>query len=452
MSQRLIGAALLAATASATTPALAAPCDDCNVLWLVIDTTRADYMGMYGNPDGNTPRLDQLAARGTTYEQAWTQGPDTMVSVSSYFTGRRNRNTDMDFTIFNRGADFHPMSEENTTVAEALASNGFKTVGMTANMVIAGGVKFDLNVQQGFQTWKKGTDREVADFGVQQLDALQDERFLLYLHMMGPHHPNSRAPGFESRRGTFSKSLPDAENHIYGEVNKGKRGLTDEEARYLRALYADALWEADAHMGRILDKLRATGLDKKTLVIVTSDHGEALGDIHNGKPVWGHGHALKEPLLHVPLLVAGPGLPKGAREETQMVELVDLAPTVTNYLGIPEDPNWKWEGDPVFGPGASEGTTSISDRGIPGKSNAGIRTLTHSVMWWEAANRWFYMDLTAGADAEEKHIQATTEHKRLQGILQDYMTTADPPTRQGDIAAPEGDTLEALRMLGYVDE
>jgi hypothetical protein len=73
-------------------------------------------------------------------------------------------------------------------------------------------------------------------------------------------------------------------------------------------------------------------------------------------------------------------------------------------------------------------------------------------MWWEAANRWFYMDLTAGADAEEKHIQATTEHKRLQGILQDYMTTADPPTRQGDIAAPEGDTLEALRMLGYVDE
>jgi hypothetical protein len=370
-----------------------------------------------------------------------------MISVSSYFTGRRNRNTDMDFTIFNRGSDFHPMSEENTTVAEVLAANGFKTVGMTANMVIAGGVKFDLNVQQGFQTWKKGTDREVADFGIQQLGALKDDRFFLYLHMMGPHHPNSRVPGFESRRGTFSAGLPDAENHVYGDHNKGKTLITPEQGEYLRALYADALWEADAHMGRVLDKLRATGLDKKTLVIVTSDHGESLGDTHNGKQIWGHGHALKEPLLHVPLIMAGPGVGKGAREKTQMVELVDLAPTITSHLGIAEDPAWKWEGDPIFGAGSEKGDTSISDRGIPGQSNAGIRTLTHSVMWWEKANRWFYMDLTAGPTAEP-----SAEHKRLQGILQQYMDTADPPKRQGDIAAPDGDTLEALRQLGYVDE
>ncbi len=438
-------------TAEAATGANVPVCADCNVLWLVIDTTRADYVGFLGNKDGNTPHIDRLAGRGIVFEQGWTQGAETMISVSSYATGRYNRNTDMNFTIFNRDAVYHPMSPELTTVAEVLSSKGYKTAGMTANMVIAKGVKFDLELHHGFQEWAKGTDAEVADYGIKQLDALKGEKFFLYLHMMGPHHPNAELPGFKERRGAFPAGMPEAENNIYREVNNGKRTLSDEEARYMRALYADALWEADGQMGRVLDHLAKLGLDRKTLVIFTSDHGESLGELHNGKPVWGHGHALTDPLLHVPLVMAGPGLSPGVREKSQMAELVDLAPTIVSYLGISEEPAWGWDGDPLVGKGLAVGNTSISDRGIPGHSNAAIRSLTHGVMWWETANKWFYTNLKAAGDAEYAYVGADAEHKRLQALLQSYMDSAHPPKAGTGAAAPEGDTLEQLKELGYVE-
>lgn len=442
--------ALLLSLSLGTASAQAAgPCSGCNVLWLVIDTTRHDYLGMYGNPDGNTPKLDAFAAGGRVFESAWSQGPDTMISVSSYFTGRYNRNTDMDFTIFNRKSAFHPMSPELTTVAEVLQGQGYQTVGMTANLVIAGDQAFDLGLHQGFDVWKKGTDTEVADFGVAQLDALKGSPFFLYLHLMGPHHPNSMAPDFAKRRGPPPADRPEANQHLYREINKGRLTLSKSGAAHVRDLYADALWAADAELGRVLARLEALGLTDNTLVIITSDHGESLGEIHNGRPIYGHGHALTEPLLHVPLVLRGKGVPQG--RDAQVAELVDLAPTITTLLGIPEDPSWQWDGDPLVGPGAAPGTLAIADRGIPGKSNANARTATHSVRWWEAANQWIYMDLTRATAPEATHVDADAEHKRLQALLQSYIDTAHPPKSEGTTATPEGDTLDQLRELGYVE-
>lgn len=454
-----LGTAAIAATLTATTlPSVAgaaAKCGDCNVLWLIVDTTRADFLGAYGNKTAQTPTIDGLAKRGLLFEHGYSQAPSTLISVSSYMSGRHRLNTGMDFDMFNRKNAFHPLAKENHTLAEALQGAGWKTWGATANLIIAGDVRFDMDVGQGFDTWKKGNDKAVVDLAVTQLDAYakQGDKFFMYVHLMGPHHPNPRREGFEQRRGSqWDPTLPQAVDQIYGKVNRGQFEMNDTLRTYWRELYADALSKADDELGRLLGRLDSLNLTKNTLIVITSDHGEALGEQHNGKEVWGHGHSLTAPLLNVPLIFAGPGVPKGKRETTAVAELVDIAPTVAGHVGVSVDPAWRWEGDPLFGPGAKVGTTSISDRGVAPKANTAIRTLTHNVLFWEAnGGKYFYYDIN-GPGGELKTVPGDAEHQRIEQILKDYRANARPPEAEGSVDGPKDDMLEQLQQLGYVEE
>ena len=161
-----IGLTLMGLSLHATTAEAKGVCGDCNVLWIVVDTTRADYIGAYGNETARTPTLDGLAARGLLFEHGYTQAPSTLISVSSYMSGRHRLNTGMDFDMFNRKNAFHPLSKENHTLAEALQGAGWKTWGATANLIIAGDVRFDMDVGQGFESWNKGNDSKVVDLAV----------------------------------------------------------------------------------------------------------------------------------------------------------------------------------------------------------------------------------------------------------------------------------------------
>jgi len=451
-----IGLTLMGLSLHATTAEAKGVCGDCNVLWIVVDTTRADYIGAYGNETARTPTLDGLAARGLLFEHGYTQAPSTLISVSSYMSGRHRLNTGMDFDMFNRKNAFHPLSKENHTLAEALQGAGWKTWGATANLIIAGDVRFDMDVGQGFESWNKGNDSKVVDLAVAQLDtyAAGSDPFFMYVHLMGPHHPNPRRAGFEDRRpGSFDPSLQQAVDQIYGKVNRGQFPMDDTLRSYWRELYADALSQADDELSRLMGHLKAKGLQGKTLVVVTSDHGEALGELHNGKETWGHGHALTEPLLHVPLLFAGPGVPKGKREKTAVAEMVDVPPTIANYLGVDIAPEWRWEGEPLFGPGAVAGTTSISDRGVAPKENTAVRSLTHNVLFWGAnGGKYFYYDIQ-GPGGESKTVAGDAEHQRLEAILKTYRSTARPPEGDGrSVEGPKDEMLEQLQQLGYVEE
>jgi len=442
---------LLPALLFATQVAAADPCTDCNLLWIVIDTTRADHVGAFGGDPQNTPNLDALAARGTAFDQAHTQGPDTMVSVGSYFSGRYRRNVGLDFSLADRASRFVPMPGAVTTVAEALQGAGFTTRGMTANMVIAGKGKWNLEMHQGFGTWNSGVDAEVAAWGAAQLGALKDERFFLYLHLMGPHYPNAELPGFEARRGPHERLGVPEGTHIYGSLNRGQITLTEGQAAYLRALYADGLWAADQQLGQVFAALEAHGLTDKTVVIFTSDHGEALGELHLNKPTWGHGHALTKPLLHVPLIMSGPGIAAGHRERAQIAELVDVAPTVASLLGVPVDPTWGWVGEPLLGPDKVVGRWSISDRGASPTSNASIRNATRAVLWWEKrTDKVFCSDLRADP-TETRWIPADVHHDELEATLRAYIDSAIAP-EVGIMEGPDAATLEALQQLGYLEE
>ncbi len=424
-----------------------ASCKGCNILWIVVDTTRNDRVGA----KGVTPAIDKLAARGTRFPAAFSQGPSTMVSVSSYMSGRYPLSTGMDFDVFNRETNWHPCSPELTTLAEVLKTKGYKTVGYTANKLLSRGIQWDLGVHQGFDTWTSGDDAAVTTQALGSLEQLKGGPFLLYVHLMGPHHPNPQLPGFEGRRGPAPVPPIEAVDHVYGKVNKGQMSLTPAQEGHLRKLYDDALWEADGRVGQILAALDAKGLGGKTLVVLTSDHGESLGEQHNGKPVWGHGHALTRDLLEVPLVLAGPGVPVGKGQAGQVAELVDLNPTLIDLLGIPQEAAWGWQGSPLVGKNQVKGTTALASRGVsPNRQLAG-RDLSQRVEFVETAKRWWTWSIDGSPEGAQKPTPAGPAQAAMQSLLQTHWDNARPP---GSPAPTSGDvdaeTLRQLQELGYM--
>ncbi|MDP6933482.1 MAG: sulfatase [Myxococcota bacterium] len=459
----VVGMGLAQAAPPTLDPAPLPTCADCSVLWIVVDTTRADALGCYGQSGPTTPNMDAMAARGVVFEQAYAQGPSTLVSVSSYMSGRYRRNTGMDYTIYTRDRQYHPLSGELTMVAEVLGERGWRTRGVVANPVIGSDIDWDPQVHQGFETWEKDVDEKVVQRGIELLQEHSGERSLVYLHLMGPHVPNGPRGGFEERRGLEPRTDLKGLGRTYNDMNTGELTPSSADIEYLQALYADDLWWADAQVGRVLDELQRLELDQRTLVVLHSDHGEALGDLLNyrsapgtgEKPTmaqWDHMGPLVEQVLHVPLLMAGPGLPAGSRVE-RLVELVDVAPTLTAYLGIETEPAWRWEGAPLFGPtGPGEETvaTAISDKGRDGKQHTSVRSLTHGVYTLEETGEtWYYrLDVPGGPVTTVPPVAA---HRDLEQRLQGYLDSAVAPETTETMDAPEGSMLEALRELGYME-
>lgn len=465
----LFGTALVPASAAAAGPT----CTDCSVLWIVIDTTRADYVGCFGGEAKNTPAIDALCRQGTAYTRHFSQAPYTMFSVASYLTGRYRVNTGIDFDSWGQGFDFHPLSPEVVTLAEVLDDKGFRTEGVTANQMISDRKHmtnehsdFDLHYYQGFDAWDYREDEQIATEAPVTLERLAegDERFFYYVHAMGPHYPNTRRPGFEDRRGgPWSDGLKDATNDQlrFADINKGKVELSEEQARYLRELYADDLWWADQHIVEpLLAKVAELGKDEEILVILGSDHGEAMGELHlrrgEASPYWGHSNrALVHPTLHVPLVMRGPGIPAGTKVTDKVTENVDIAPSIVEYLGFREDPAWGWDGDPMLGPDATLGSFAIADSGTNANGKRSARSaaidLQHTTTMHVFNKNYVYYDHTVGMP-RKRFPTPLPAHMVLQQALEDYYANAHPPPKPENMAGPDGEVLDALKELGYMGD
>jgi arylsulfatase A-like enzyme len=430
----------LAPSAAAET----APCPDCNVVFIVVDSTRADALSCYGDPQGTTPNIDALAQRGQRFEHAFAQGPAALPSVASYLSGRYRLATGMDFTQFKRAELFHPMSDRVTTIAEVLAESGYRTAGVNANSLIARGVDFDLALHQGFETFEFGEDETTTQRAIAQLQVDDERPLFLYMHLMGPQPPNLPSEGFAQRQGEHAEGLAEPSSLNYTKANQGQLTLSEAEIAFWKAAYADALWTADAQVGRLLAAISELGLDDETIVILTSNHGEGLGDPMGAKVRWGHGYGLKPPVLQVPLVIAAPGLEGGVVLSDQVAELVDLAPTITGLLGIPVQDAWHWDGEPLLGPGAVKGRWSISDQGVPPTISANIRTATHSVSGhYEAGeprnHRFFVLASDPGENTGGVNKAA---HTALREALDAYMLDAGMPDAEPDDAASSGEASD----------
>lgn len=297
-----------------------APAPRPNLLILSIDTLRADHLGCYGYARPTSPNLDALAARSAVFEHAESAASWTLPSMTSLMTGLSTSAHNCDHL----GSRLDPSYR---TLAELLRDAGYDTAIVASHLFLT----TPYGLQQGFthvdtsivQDELDITSQDVAERGIEWIRAksaraaqlveqpsddpedASSAPWLLWLHFFDPHAPYLAHPGLSERFGV-------------------ERDLDryDGEIAY-----------TDLHVGRLLDELARSPLAANTIVVVVADHGEEFGEHGN----FGHGYALYEECVRVPLIVHVPGL--APRRVEDVVPTVDLAPTLLDlaHVALPHE-------------------------------------------------------------------------------------------------------------------
>ena len=298
-----------------------------NIMLVVIDTLRADRLSCYGYPKKTSPNLDQLAEEGLLFERAICSSSWTIPGTASILTG---------LTAPEHGlgiADSNYLSDRLETLPRLFARAGFVTAGFTANPLIDGSRNFD----QGFETfhnWPWAQAPRMAAPVEKWIASVGDDRFFLYLHLTDPHAPYIASPEALARQGVtpqeeFAKEQPTAVVVSWYKEGKGDLARAKRAAAYGSEVYNAEIDLCDHTLGLIFDRLKAAGHGEDTVICVTADHGEEFLD----HQLVGHFNQLYPETNHVPLILWGPGIPRGKRVATPVGNR-RLAPTLLELGGI----------------------------------------------------------------------------------------------------------------------
>lgn len=328
-----------------------------NVILITIDALRADHLGCYGYPRRTSPFIDSLAAEGALFSQAITNGggtpeafPSILASVSPPMYSSQYK------TLYKR----------SFTLPEVLKEEGYETAAFHSNPYLSrffyyhkgfdvfedemGKVDWFVELRKKLITIARKLPSNlvkllartnVANPPIVQADGItrkaiswvrtKSQGFFLWVHYMDVHSPRIPPSKYLSRFCTVPTEYYDIPN-LYNKVNKKPNALSAIEKRRLRDLYDASIRYVDDNLRMLCTQL-STPLSN-TIVVVTSDHGEALGE--NG--VYGHTDILYDHIIQIPLVIFGPGIQKGSIIEEQ-VELMDIAPTIADLLSfdVPND-------------------------------------------------------------------------------------------------------------------
>jgi arylsulfatase A-like enzyme len=341
----------LGAMPSATSGPAAVPRPQ-GVILVWTDTLRRDHLGAYGYGRPTTPVIDRLAREGVLFRDCIGQATWTKVATPSLFTALYpSAHGVLDFM------DRLPSSAH--TLAEAYREAGYATLSMSSILFTG---RFS-NLHQGFEEVHEGssladvdsskTAREYVDRLLPWLDAHRETPFFVFLHVSDPHDPYKPASPYDAmwadaarsedheRQGkVLRKSITDPLLRNMGSLTPTREdllraGLDPEEyVRHDRDWYDGSIRGLDAEMGRLVERLRALGLEPRTLLVFTADHGEEF--LEHGRML--HGQGVYGELSNMPLFFRGPGIVPAGAEVEATVQAIDLMPTLLEMSRVPVSP------------------------------------------------------------------------------------------------------------------
>ncbi len=409
------------------------------VILVSIDTLRRDHVGAYGYPRPTTPRLDALAREGILAEDA--------VSVSSWtLPAHLSMLTSVDPGVHGGTDTRLGFNERVPTLTRLLKQNGYATQAVTSHLYVSKVYGLDEGFDHlDFHQDRKATD--IADRAIAILERLGDRRFFLFLHFYDPHWHYDPPP---KQRALFDSGYTGALSGLWQDFkDKTPANTTPQEKQHLLDLYDGEIRYTDDELGRILDHLKTSGLDKGTLVIVTSDHGEEF--LEHGS--WEHQKTLYEEVIRIPLALRGPGI--SPRREKAQASLLDIAPTVLAWVDLPASPTH--QGQSLLGPlpereaygetdHTTDGTRKLFVRSGAGRGKA-ILSLSPKAET-VAREEWYDLakDPAESKDARPREgVANSLRAKALQRFKDGRTRGAGAPMVR---LSPE--QIERLRALGYI--
>ena len=367
-----------------------------SLLLVTIDTLRADHVGCYGYERAKTPNIDSLSARGVRFANAQSVAPITFVAHTSLMTGTIPPHHGV------RDNASHRALPELTTLAETLRGAGFRTGAFTAAFVLDSIYGLDQGfevygdvpqrVAQAASEFEERPGYEVNQEAMAWLDKLgKNERFFLWVHYFEPHIPYPPAD-----------ELP---------------------AEFRDHPYDAEIAMADRILGQLLTKLDELGRTQETLVALTSDHGESLGE--HGEET--HTFFVYQGVLHIPLILAHSSLPAGRTIE-QRVSLIDVMPTVLELLEV--------AAPPAPPPGAS--LVALMEGGAPQDRPTYFES-------WSPLLNYGWAPLQGVADNEHKYIRVP--RPELYDLVSDASESVNLFAKDPQSAAALAEQLDTLLEL-----
>jgi len=300
-----------------------------NVILLSLDTLRADYLGCYGCPLPTSPAIDRFAGESVLFECAHSQAPYTLPSHASMLTSRYP-------SVNGASVEGRKLPRWRVLAAEIFREAGYRTGGIVDVAFLTSW----YGLEQGYDDYTS-IGRRVKNIVPRAIDWLEkrsaDEPFFLFLHVYDIHRPYATIDEYRRMfldfdyQGDLDVAGSDLVRY-QREVSFGRDPgfeLTDEDGRYLKAIYAGGIRYADDILGDLFDALRAGPLAENTIVVITADHGEEFLE-HD---IVLHGD-LYRTVTWVPLLLRLPGGEMGGTRIDAPVGLIDLLPTLLDLTGI----------------------------------------------------------------------------------------------------------------------
>ena len=403
---------------------LAATAENRPIILISVDTLRADHLSSYGYSRLNTPRIDSLAKGGTLFSQASAQIPLTLPSHTSLLTST--------FPFSNGVRDNGEQVGANlTTLASILKSRGYRTAAFVGGFVLDR--RFGLD--RGFDTYdspfkvegEQGTDsadlkrpaEEVTASAIRWMDGNAAQPFFVFVHLFDLHTPYILPAAVKAK-------FPD-------------RG------------YDGALSYVDENVGRLLGFLEKKGLLQKALIIFLADHGESLGD-HGERT---HGYFVYQSTLRVPLIIHWPSpAPSYPARLDQPVGLVDVAPSILDFLGAPRPQ--QFQGRSLLD-ALRQKTPAAADREVYGESLYAHNHLGCAALMSLRMGKYKYIDAPKPElyDLSQDPEEAANIYQRqktaaipLRKRLQTIRSLAPAGGQAQKQASPE--VLRRLSSLGYL--
>ncbi len=418
-----------------------------SVLVVLVDALRADRLGCYGARPSPSPTLDRLAADGLVFDAAVSQAPWTAPAVATYFTGLYPQS----HGVLGAGNPIF-LADAHRTLAEEAARTGITTLGVSANPLVSRGTNF----VQGFEVFQElGWDRArqrwasaatVAAAALADLRAVRGRRFLAYVHFMETHDPYTAAPDLRppAPPGVSPRAAAGKAHELAQAQRAGGAAPSAEDLAYLRALYDAAIRSWDRQLAVLLDGLGRLGLRDSTVVVVLADHGEEFEE-HGWLT---HRVHLYDELIRVPLVIAGPGIPRG--HIAAQVEGIDVFPTLAALLGVPLPPGLPGRNALAAvpeRPAFSETSYGIAADGTWTELLA-VRAPPWKLIWEPRASRFELYDLAHDPGERANRFPDPPTSEALASTLATWRATAAPPPPS---TGRDPGLEEKLRALGYAE-
>ncbi len=335
--------------------------EDYNILFVFADELQCFALGCMGNRNVRTPNLNKLAAKGTLFKNAYSCYPHCTQYRAALYTSRYASQTG----VFRSST---PILPNERTLAAALNDGGYRTsfvgkwcLGRIGNRSVPDGARAGFTDFIGYQSYdehikyvwffdennnkfesKKHRTEATTDFAVERLEKIADKKFAMFVSYQSPHYPEQPPKEYEDmyakvkikRRANCQDIDPYTETRMPNwKADKDPMNKRYDKSldTYLRLYYA-MVTQLDANIGRLLNKLKELKLEKKTVVIFTSDHGDMQGS-HGLK----NANLFYEESVRVPLIVRVPGGPAGV-VSNELVSSIDLFPTILDYAKLPKEP------------------------------------------------------------------------------------------------------------------